>query len=198
MALDIYRRQARNLAWYDQDGEHPSHNPFKKFRRTPRRTNSIQLEEQHCGQAHRMNDLDVSEGTERRPAFTADGSSTVPPESAGSDQGTNGPVPSTQSETPLNGPREQPLDAEESGKPRNRKGRGFLGKFKTSASEQQESDDSKSPEQKHKFTVASQLRATILNSWINVLLIAVPVGSMFSLLVGYAVHANRRSCVACR
>lgn len=31
------------------------------------------------------------------------------------------------------------------------------------------------------FTVASQLRATIFNSWINVLFILVPVGSKFNL-----------------
>lgn len=194
MALDIYRRQARNLAWYDHDGEPSSHNPFKKFRRTPRRTNSIQLEEQRGVQAQSMNDLRLSEGAERRRDFTRDlggpeASSTFPPESAGSDHPTNGPVPSTQSEAPINGQREMPNDAEESGKPRNRKEKGFFGKFKRS-SEQQEPDNSKDPAKKHKFTFASQFRATVLNSWINILIIAAPVGSMFSWLFYCAVHAN--------
>lgn len=168
MDLDIYRRQARKLAWYDQDGEPSSHNPFKKFRRSPRRTASIQLEERGQG---------------RRRDFTRDIggpeiSETFPPESAGSDHYTNGPDPSMQSEAPINIPRELPFEVDEDGRPRNRKEKGFLGKFKTS-SESQGPDDSKSLDKQPKFTVASQLRATVLNSWINVLIVAAPVGSMF-------------------
>lgn len=193
MTLDKYRREARNLAWYDQDGEPSSHNPFKKFRRTPRRTNSIQLEEQRGMQSHSVNDICLSEGTERRRNFTRDiggleHSETFPPESAGSDgRNTTGPDPSMQSEAPINVPRELPFEAdengrpvEEDGKPRNRKDKGFLGKFKSSTSEgTQEPDESKDGD-KPKFTLASQLRATILNSWINVLIIAAPVGSKFT------------------
>lgn len=213
MNLDIYRRQARNLAWYDQDGEPSSHNPFKKFRRTPRRTNSVQLEEQR-GHSHSMNDLRLSEGTERRRNFTRDiggpeHSDTFPPESAGSDgQHTNGPDPSMQSEAPINIPRELPFDVDgngrpvdgENGKPRNRKEKGFLGRFKSSTPSEgtgtQEPDENKSAE-KPKFTVASQLRATIFNSWINVLIIAAPVGSMFSFFLSCVARANCCSCAVC-
>jgi Ca2+:H+ antiporter len=39
--------------------------------------------------------------------------------------------------------------------------------------------DIEDDENKPHFTVGSQLRATIFNSWINVLLVCVPVGSMF-------------------
>lgn len=216
MNLDIYRRQARNLAWYDQDGEPSSHNPFKKFRRTPRRTNSVQLEEQPGVHSQSMDDLRLSEGTERRRNFTRDiggpeHSDTLPPESAGSDgQKTTGPDPSVQSDAPINIPRELPFEVdgdgrpvdEGNGKPRNRKEKGFLGRFKSSTSEgTQERDDSKSVEKQPKFTVASQIRATVFNSWINVLIIAAPVGSMFCSLSGwlvliavavalYAVHSN--------
>lgn len=189
MTLDKYRREARNLAWYDQDGEPSSHNPFKKFRRNPRRTNSIQLEEQRGIQSHSVNDVRLSEGAERRRNFTRDvggleHSETLPPESAGSDgQNTTGADPSMQSETPINVPRELPLEADENGRPgeegnpRNRKDRGFLGKFKSSTSEGTQEPDESKDRDKPKFTLASQLRATILNSWINVLIIAAPVGS---------------------
>lgn len=173
MALDIYRRQARNLAWYDQDGEVPSHNPFKKFRRTPRRRASIQLEEQGAS---------VSGGQEnKKDIANTEASGAFPPEPAGSDQNANGPVPLTQSESPVNIPRELPFEVDENGRPRNRKERGFLARFKRS-SEEQEPDDSKPVEEKPKFTVASQIRATVFNSWINILIVAAPVGSMLFFL----------------
>lgn len=160
MALDIYRRQARNLAWYDQEDEAPSHNPFKKFRRTPKRRASIQLEEQGSspnGTNHENKNVDSPEA-----------SGAFPPEPADSDQ--HGSVP-------LEQPRELPFEVDENGRPRNRKERGFLARFKRS-SEEKEPDDSKSVGEKPKFTFASQIRATILNSWINVLIVAAPVGSM--------------------
>lgn len=44
-----------------------------------------------------------------------------------------------------------------------------------------EKDIEEDDEHKPHFTVGGQLRATVFNSWINVLLVCVPVGSMFSL-----------------
>jgi Ca2+:H+ antiporter len=58
-------------------------------------------------------------------------------------------------------------------KPRQR--RKFLGMSRTPS---QNDDETEKPvENKQKFTVVGQLKATIFNSWINILLIAVPVGS---------------------
>jgi Ca2+:H+ antiporter len=186
--LDIYRRQARNLAWYDEEGEASSHNPFKKFRRSPRRSNSVQLESRLPG--HRSLDIRTSEDTRRRldmnnglggPEYAG----TFPPESAGSDQGTpkSPPEPSMESHDPINVSRgiDESLDSA-STKPRMRKG--FLGKFGHS-NEVDELEDKKSMSGTQKFTFASQLRATVLNSWINVLLVAAPVG-----IALYAVDAN--------
>ncbi|KAJ5142216.1 hypothetical protein N7526_003211 [Penicillium atrosanguineum] len=174
---DIYRRQARNLAWYDDDGEPSSHNPFKKFRRRPQRTRSINMELQQNNRASRSLG-DLSHDTDRRRSFTRDiggpeHAGTFPPESAGSDQYTNGPEPSTLSQEPINVSR----SAEESDKPRKR---GF--KFGRSET-QTEPDDEKG--EMPTFTVASQLRATILNSWINVLILAAPAG-----IALYAIKAN--------
>ncbi|CAG7994794.1 unnamed protein product [Penicillium olsonii] len=188
--MHIYRRQARNLAWYDEEGEASSHNPFKKFRRQrhPRRSNSMQLES-----GLKSSSLgDLSEDRRRRHDMNHDltgpnYSGSFPPESAGSDLGTpsthrSPPEPSVESHDPINVSRG--LDeSEESGVPRQRKG-GFLGKF--SHGDDTSDDDKKSSlSETQKFTLASQLRATILNSWINILLVAAPVG-----IALYAVGAN--------
>jgi Ca2+:H+ antiporter len=52
---------------------------------------------------------------------------------------------------------------------------GLLGGKSTDRAEEAEKDDSNGKDKK-KFTVASQIRATVFNSWINILLIASPVG----------------------
>jgi Ca2+:H+ antiporter len=63
------------------------------------------------------------------------------------------------------------------GKPRSR----FLGKFRRQKTEgdAEEFKDAEDDVEGPTFTVASQLRATILNSWINVLIFAAPAGSRF-------------------
>ncbi|CAG8383745.1 unnamed protein product [Penicillium salamii] len=187
--MHIYRRQARNLAWYDEEGEASSHNPFKKFRRQqhPRRSNSMQLESGL--QSRSLGDL--SEDHRRRQDMNHDltgpnYSGSFPPESAGSDLDTptphrSPPEPSVESHDPINVSRGLDESAD-SGVPRQRKG-GFLGKL--SRGEDSLDEDKKSLSEPQKFTFASQLRATILNSWINVLLIAAPVG-----IALYAVKAN--------
>jgi Ca2+:H+ antiporter len=211
---DIYRRQARHLAWYDQDGEPSSHNPFKKFRRRPRRTHSIQLEEQR-GASRSMGDLSTSEDQRRRAEMNnglsgPEHSDTFPPESAGSDASPSsfqhataagakdhqhqfsspeqGPEPSMRSQDPINVSSSRGLDLEGengvgagAGKPRSR----FLGKFRRQKAEGdvEEVKDAEDVEADGpNFTIASQLRATILNSWINVLIFAAPAGSRFFFL----------------
>jgi Ca2+:H+ antiporter len=57
---------------------------------------------------------------------------------------------------------------------RHRKRSNFLSKFSRKGHEEEEDEEDKKPKQK--FTMMSQIRATIFNSWINVLLIAAPVG----------------------
>ncbi|KAJ5179857.1 hypothetical protein N7492_003067 [Penicillium capsulatum] len=173
--LDIYRRQARNLAWYDEDDEPASANPFKKFRRRPRRSPSIQLEDQ--GTSRSFGDFESPQSGEQPFPVTAD-----------SDQYTaqsvdqKGP-PTAASQDPINVSSSRGLDLEgETGGQTRKRGK-FFKNFGRS-SRDTESEDIKDVEGP-RFTVASQLRATILNSWINVLIIAAPVG-----IALYAVHAN--------
>lgn len=80
------------------------------------------------------------------------------------------------SETAVASPAAEPS----TDKPRKR--RGFLakltgkGKDKDESEGADEEDDSKSKKPKQKFTFWGQLRATLFGSWINILLIAAPVG----------------------
>ncbi|PWY82174.1 Ca2+/H+ antiporter VCX1 [Aspergillus heteromorphus CBS 117.55] len=176
---DIYKRQARNLAWYDHEGEASSHNPFKKFRRGPRRTNSIQLENR-LSPVLSEGELRLSEERRRRRDMT-DGltgpehSDTLPPQSAGTDQVTriesDKPDPSMHSRDPINVPRadEDTLD----GRPRKRK---TLNSMFGPTEDDRSMTDSSKPMPKRKFTAMGQLKATLFNSWINVLLFAAPVG----------------------
>lgn len=58
---------------------------------------------------------------------------------------------------------------------------GFMGKFHKKDKNHDESQPSRTSEsttdgEKPKFTTGNQLRRTVLNSWINILLIMVPVG----------------------
>lgn len=201
MSIDIYRRQARNLAWYDQDGEPSSHNPFKKFRRRPRRSASIQLESQ-APHSRSMGDLRLSDDQRLRAELNGglEGptyAGTFPPESAGSYE----PAGSNLSQEPINDTadlstaRGLDLEAEIEGNAdangtQTRKRKGFFGKFGHKKDEEvlsPEPDDEK-PTESPKFTVASQIRATIFNSWINVLILAAPAG--------IALHAAKANSIA--
>ncbi|KAH8434879.1 hydrogen/calcium exchanger domain-containing protein [Aspergillus melleus] len=187
--MHIYRRQARNLAWYDDDGEPSSHNPFKKFRARPRRSNSIQLENR-LTPVRTAGDVRLSEERRRRRDMT-DGlhgpghADTYPPESAGTDRigeadsvEKAGPEPSMRSNEPINvsyGDGDG-MDVDEDGKPRKR--RTFASRFGDDDVEmsRDSSDDPKGVADKQKFTAVGQFKATVLNSWINVLLLAAPAG----------------------
>lgn len=167
--LDIYRRQARHLAWYDEDGEPSSANPFKKFRRRPRRSSSIQLAEQ--GTPRSLGNFNPQDGDQLGPA-TADGDQFAAQDA---DVDRNAP-PTAASQDPINVSSARGLDLEsETGGQARKRGK-FLPNFGRSSGETEPEDvkDLEGP----RFTVASQLRATVLNSWINVLIIAAPVGSM--------------------
>ena len=74
------------------------------------------------------------------------------------------------------------------GKPRKR--RTLLGKFSDRPEDYDEEAASTSTgpvdsTEKQKFTVAGQLKATVFNSWINILILAAPVGSEWSREVGW-------------
>ncbi|KAJ6141596.1 hypothetical protein N7470_009986 [Penicillium chermesinum] len=160
MIPDIYRRQARNLAWYDEEGE-VTHNPFKKFKRRPQRRQSIQLEESQPGATRGLDAEDIAAAEAATRAYDA-AHPPAHPESLASQNPINSYAREGQSE------------------PRRRKLFG-LGK----KTEPEDEEEEKFGETKQRFTLASQLRATVFNSWINVLILAAPAG-----IALYAVGAN--------
>ncbi|MCJ1477618.1 hypothetical protein MMC13_006291 [Lambiella insularis] len=86
-----------------------------------------------------------------------------------------------------NAPQNAVQDDGDTSQPRKRKLGGLLGKFRKHKDDEKEAvedDDQSKP--KPKFTAMSQLRATLLNSYINVLLILVPVG----IALNYAGNLN--------
>jgi Ca2+:H+ antiporter len=110
-------------------------------------------------------------------------SDTFPPESSGADQVARVdsaektfPAPSTHSNEPINVSGQVGPDEDQMGMPRKRKTfmSGFGGK---SVDEETDSNSPKDVPDKPKFTAMGQIKATIFNSWINVLLFAAPVGS---------------------
>jgi Ca2+:H+ antiporter len=86
------------------------------------------------------------------------------------------PEPSMWSSEPINITNRQPTDESLNGG--TRKSRGFFGKFGKRNDDYKDTESSwdKQPLDKQKFTVVGQLKATILRSWINVLLACVPAG----------------------
>jgi Ca2+:H+ antiporter len=66
----------------------------------------------------------------------------------------------------------------EDGGPRRRKIKELFKSGQSDTNTLSTTETEKSVPDKQKFTAVGQLKATILNSWINVLLVAAPVGSM--------------------
>lgn len=82
------------------------------------------------------------------------------------------PDPSMSSNAPINVTPRGHDGIESDGKPRKRR---FLG-----IGNRSDGDDREIPEEepdKQRFTAVGQFKATVLNSWINILLVAAPVGS---------------------
>ncbi|GFF66724.1 vacuolar calcium ion transporter [Aspergillus lentulus] len=186
--MHIYRRQARNLAWYDQEGEPSNHNPFKKFRARPRRSNSYQMES-GLAPVRTAGEVRMSEERRRRRDMTEglagpEHADTFPPESSGTDglhraesAEKSEPEPSMRSHEPINVSNQEGQDETPEGKPRKRKtfmsGYGSRSEDGDALSSMEEGKD---VPDKQKFTAIGQLKATLFNSWINLLLIAAPVG----------------------
>ena len=194
---DIYRRQARNLAWYDQEGEPSTHNPFKKFRAKPRRSSSIHLETRlpHVRTAgelrtseERARRRDMTEGLEGPHHADTFAESSF----SGNDQGANRPntasdgldrpepEPSMSSHDPINVSfNDEDMEAGDRERTKPRKRRTLLGKSDDDDDLEAASNSTEvtAEPDKQKFTVAGQIKATILNSWMNILIIAAPIGS---------------------
>ncbi|KAN0069050.1 Sodium/calcium exchanger domain containing protein [Elaphomyces granulatus] len=164
-----YRHEARYQAWFDEDGEPSSHNPFKKFRTRHR---NLLSGDGPDGISHSITESDMRTFPERQRRKQGNrdlggpaGSSSLPIEASGTDR------PNT----------EDSIDDRSTNKPMNSVNDHDLRQRPTRSPKQtdlKETSGSNDPEQndRQKYTVAGQLKATVLNSWINLLLIFVPAG----------------------
>ena len=206
LSLDKYRTAAKREAWYDDDDPdaQPNYNPFRKVHRRSKQagdeenpalriqTNRSENYAMQSTEAERrlknLQGIDIPKHADTMPSSSVPSSSKSPV----------GPPVSDEKDMAFN---QQPLVDDEGGKgssedcgavsgetvvesePQNGKPRRrfpFIGKTNKNAGDtetekpkRQSSLFGKDPQ---KFTAGGQLRATILNSWINVLLIFVPIG----------------------
>ncbi|PGH19527.1 calcium/proton exchanger [Polytolypa hystricis UAMH7299] len=175
--MHIYRRQAHSLAWYDGDGEPPSRNPFKKFRSRRARPVESQVEDGLLGsqtESRRLRSPGEPGNSEYEPLpTTAAGSE---PQDKNNESVLGGPRTSTEPE--VTAPFAVSEDQGERSLPATTMQRRVFGSSYPRTEEDLQSDPEAEDMSKHKqrFTPVGQFKATLFNSWINVLLIAVPVG----------------------
>lgn len=202
---DKYRAAAKQAAWYtEQDDTNPNYNPFRKIRtrtkdpapadeenglRPPLTFRSESNLTPEIERHRRSEHLDTLE-----PAKHAD---TMPSSSSSQPSSGKSPVEGSSSVKDFSRDHEKSQDSgttesstvvdseaksdEKLGKPRRR----FTKKFPFVRNPKKEDvDEAKKTRTRsglfkndaQKFTAGSQLRATLFNSWINVLLIFVPIG----------------------
>lgn len=173
--IDIYNRRARNIAWYDDEDGPPNRNPFKKFRTRPVRQTEGRAEDGLLRVRSEGDSISAPE-LERRQAVARDFPArihpqTMPPASGGrkethTDDPETSPV-STASIAPL-----APPDHFSPEGPVQRSG--FTN---ASTADTLKSDPADSSKERRNFNAVGQLKATLFNSWVNILLVAAPVGS---------------------
>ena len=194
-SVDRYHSAARHAAWYHAEGDPPTYNPFQKVR--SRSKGYIGNDEEaglRRGVGHSETCItpavDVGRMNQNEKDYPVPPhASTMPPTSAGPDGPFAGPrqIDWSLDSTPGTSETIVADDAANENRPRKRK-RGLLARFGKKSKEDDEATrttTSSSKKDKQKFTFVGQLRATLLNSWINILLVAVPVG----IALNYA-HVN--------
>jgi Ca2+:H+ antiporter len=185
---DKYRREARFLSWYDDEGEPSSHNPFKKFR-SNRRNSSVEngLRVKSAG------DIRSWTERERRRGLGLGGPPAHPNTFPSKMPGTDQTKQQQQQQPDKIAESDKPGDSEQSHghesneissstyqldevtlRQRQRKKTLDLSESSYSA---KDTASLQPPADQRKFTAIGQLRATLFNSWINLLLVAAPAGS---------------------
>lgn len=189
-AIDQIKRQARKEAWYSD-----SYNPFRKTTRsnTWQGSPSVNTRDPELGLGGRGEGTSPlsNVATEPIPESPRDGrhsshgeirrgSKTEDYEMTKSGGSTGRPSDPDSEITAVEGQSVRPRSEEEKARHR------FLAKFRRRNKESRESEDDEKPKKRpwykgkdvphQPFTLRNQLERTIFNSWINILLIAAPVG----------------------
>ena len=211
MSIDKYRRQAKFAAWYDDPADEssaiPIKNPFRKYKAPSGRKHDVEnsAEEgrlQHVlsdtGDYRSNNQADDFQGTSPVHANTMPFTNSTETRRLKTSQ-PDGPFQGEHEEL-SHGPKDSGSTSDtaketENGGIHNQEGHrtkgakyihGITDKLHHKKTEQDEKEEADpSGKSKQKFTAMGQFRATVLNSWINILLIMSPVG-----IAVYYAHVN--------
>lgn len=200
---DRYRSAAKRQAWYDDPDGPPSYNPFGKVRsrghpitrddeESATRTATTQSENflttpvEQRRRSHSLEEYQVPKhaDTMPHPSVTANGGPSLPKETSEVNGESN--VESQDLGTATSDRKIEPVKSEPASKATGATRRRNLNPFRGNK-EEAEAPEIQQKERKHrrlfkrskdtqKFSAMSQIRATLFNSYINVLLIFVPVG----------------------
>lgn len=192
--VDKFRSQARRNAWYNHEGDPPTYNPFGRVR--SRATGlSDDLETGRAGGAGstpsepfvsspsagngEKNESEENGGVGHPSAFPPETARSMEPSSSLSKE--KNPETSTDSEATAfnNSPPPAFNEVNRTDGPRHRLFGRMFKKGKESATDDNinrtETTES-TKKRRQRFTLKGQLQATLFSSWINVLLIFVPIG----------------------
>lgn len=202
LKIDHIKRQARRQAWYHNEDADPSKRTYNPFARGQQRSNNPPNDEENTlhhtstendlespveHDRHTKNEADVADYRGPRKAGTFPPAPGGEVTSGGFDRGdmsSGGSRDLPKEETETAPAYAQPQRELSSGMPtedgpRNRKGGKFMGMFHRKDKEELDSSDSNSQVSKKKvhpkIPVGQQLKA-VFGSWINILLIFVPIG----------------------
>ncbi len=206
LPLDRYRAAAKRQAWYDDDEETPNYNPFRKIRTrskhpydeenpalrvpTNRSENYATPSIEAQRRSKNLEEIDIPKHADTMPSSSGPASSKSPvngPASDVKDMANDGQSGGGHEREKQFSQDSDPVSSEtivDSEVLSNGKARRWKFPFIGKKSKAGDDLDSEKPRRQsslfrndpQKFTAMGQLRATLLNSWINVLLIFVPIG----------------------
>jgi Ca2+:H+ antiporter len=180
IVIDIHRRRARFSAWYDETDGQPNRNPFKKFRPVSRHAEDVGPEDGLLPTRSEGDTISMAEQDRRRDA-TKDLPPPAHAHTSPSSSGTQNEPRTQEAErspesTASGAPLASPDAAEYS--PLDHRGRNIsFGQSSKGTGLDSLIRNRTNSSKKRKFTPLGQLKATLLNSWVNVLLFAAPAGS---------------------
>lgn len=215
IGADSIKHQARNIAWRYGDGDNTNYNPFARRSRSYVGRHD---EEEGLQRRHTADQVPVDTGNKRLETRSVDEAdfayphhaNTAPPDSGSSSEAptSNGTLVGQSDLQPVMEKETLSMDRDASRsipdkrndesehKPRKRLAlMNLLGqsdRTKTNTSELERSDTTDTSDTKKrrpKISIGSQLKATLLGSWVNILLVCVPIGFAlrYSHSNGYAV-----------
>ena len=203
---DKLKGAARRSAWYTEEDGKPNYNPFAKVRSRSRNpsshdietgvgTGNLPREGTYCSVDIATPSVEINRKSEYGPdVISTPHANTMPPDGWVRDQSSSSRPLAIDTQKDLEKDRkensqdsattdntlteDQPTGT---GQARNRKSGGLMRRLHLKRGEKDNTDSNrttteKSKKPKQSFSFVSQIRGTLLNSWINVLLIAVPIG----------------------